>query len=219
VPRRLKPGGLIECADMEMHFRRAFAFARQGGPAPRAESAPPAGRRVELLYLPFGHSISVTAECHEHGDRRTAMLATALAMAPRHPYRFTAGDKSHRAAQASALNSVAHLVIVPLPRDRGHSVDQVMRPSGHCLNRQAGGLPLGKPVFEPTHIETMRALGRHCFERQNAIGASAIGNDLSPPSRAASDPRHRSTTLPLRRYIRETDSEGRLECAVCRIIP
>ena len=103
VPRRASRGGLIECADMKMHFRRAFTFAGQGGPAPRAESAPPAGRRIELRYLPFGYRISVTPECHEHGDRRTAMLATALAMAPCHPYRVSRGDKLHRAAQAPAL--------------------------------------------------------------------------------------------------------------------
>ena len=80
----LESRSLIECADMKMHFRRAFAFARQGGPAPCAETAQPAGRRVELRYLTFGDRIGVTPECHEHGDRRTAMLATALAMAPRH---------------------------------------------------------------------------------------------------------------------------------------
>jgi hypothetical protein len=41
------------------------------------------------------------------------MLATALAMAPRYPFRFTVGDKSHRAAQAPALDLVAHLAIPP----------------------------------------------------------------------------------------------------------
>ena len=179
MPRRLKPGGLIESADMKMRFsRRAFTFARQGGPAPCAESAPPAGGRIELRYLPFGYRISVTPECHEHGNRRTAMLATALAMAPRHPLRFTGGDKSHCAAQTPALNFVAHLAIVPLSRNRDHFVDRGMRPSGRRLNRQAGGLPFGKTVLEPTHVETMRAQGCHGLERQNAVGSTAIGDNL-----------------------------------------
>ena len=42
------------------------------------------------------------------------MLATALAMAPRHPYRFTGGDKSHCAAQAAALSLIAYFY--PLSR-------------------------------------------------------------------------------------------------------
>jgi hypothetical protein len=87
VPRRGKLGGIVECADMKMHFRRGFAFARQGGPAPRAEAAQSAGRRIELRDLPFRYRVSVTPECHEYGNRRTAMLATALAMTPCHAYR------------------------------------------------------------------------------------------------------------------------------------
>ena len=125
---------LIECADMKMHFRRAFAFARQGGPAPRAEPAQPAGRRVELRYLPFGHCIGVAPECHEHRDRRTAMLATALAMTPCYPYRVSRGDKSHRAAQAPALELSAHLVTLPFREPR-----LVVR-SGVC-GLQARGQP------------------------------------------------------------------------------
>ena len=113
VPRRSKSGGLVECADMKMHFRRGFAFARQGGPAPRAEPAQPAGRRIELRYLPFGYRVSVTAECHEYRDRRTAMLATALAMTPCHSYRVSRGDKLHRAAQAPALELFGHVVTLP----------------------------------------------------------------------------------------------------------
>jgi hypothetical protein len=118
VPRRGKLGGIVECADMKMHFRRGFAFARQGGPAPRAEAAQSAGRRIELRDLPFRYRVSVTPECHEYGNRRTAMLATALAMTPCHAYRVSRSDKSHRAAQAPALKLFAHLAIVSLPRNR-----------------------------------------------------------------------------------------------------
>jgi hypothetical protein len=109
VPRRFKPGGIVERADMKMHFRRAFTFTRQSRPTPCAESAQPAGRRIELRYLSFGYGISVMPECHEYGDRSAAMLATALAMAPCDPYRFTRSDKSHRAAQTPPFSLFAHL--------------------------------------------------------------------------------------------------------------
>jgi hypothetical protein len=77
--RRYKPSGVIECerADMKMRVRRAFTFARQGGPASCAEAAQPAGRRIESGYLALGHGPSVTPECDENGNRRTAMLAAA----------------------------------------------------------------------------------------------------------------------------------------------
>jgi hypothetical protein len=113
VPRRFKPRGLIERANMKMRFSRALPFARQSGPAPCAEAAPPAGGRIELRYLPFGYRISVAIESHEHGDGRTTVPPTALAMAPRHPSRFTGGNKSHCAAQAPALNFIAHLFANP----------------------------------------------------------------------------------------------------------
>jgi hypothetical protein len=143
VPRRLKPGSVIESADMKMHFWRAFAFARQGGPAPSTESAQPAGRRIEFRYLPFGYNISIARERHEHGDRRTAMLAAAVAMAPRNSYRFTGGDKSHRAAQAPAFNLLAHPASPPFPESRFHSVHRgVWRLDRHPIARSvkpAGG--------------------------------------------------------------------------------
>ncbi len=120
VPRRFKTGSVIEGANMKMHFGRAFTFARQGGPALGTESAQPAGRRIELRYLPFGYRVGVAAECHEHGDRGTAMPATALAMAPRHPDRFTSGKKSHRIAEAPALELVAHRAF-PSPENCGHT--------------------------------------------------------------------------------------------------
>src|SRR5262249_54936824 len=114
--RRCKPGGVIECerADMKMRVRRAFSLARQGGPASCAESAQPARRRIEPDYLALGHGPSVTPEGDENGNRRTAMLAAALAMAPRHRRGCTLGDKSHRAAKTPALNLVAHVAIPSL---------------------------------------------------------------------------------------------------------
>src|SRR4051794_22985885 len=98
VPRRLKSGGVIERADMKMHFRRAFTFARQGGAAFGAEAAQPTGRGVEFRNLPFGHFVCVMPEPDEHGDRGAAMPAAALAVAPRHPRWLPGCDKAHRTA-------------------------------------------------------------------------------------------------------------------------
>ena len=41
------------------------------------------------------------------------MPATALAMAPRHRYRFAGGDKSHRAAEAPTVGFL--LIMLSLP--------------------------------------------------------------------------------------------------------
>jgi hypothetical protein len=108
VSRRFERRCLIERTDMEVHFGRTFAFARQSGAACRTEPAPSARRRIELRDLAFCDLICVTPECHKYGYGRTAMFTTALTMAPRYPYRFASGYKSHRAAQAAALNLIAH---------------------------------------------------------------------------------------------------------------
>jgi hypothetical protein len=100
-------------ADMKLNFRQAFPFARHGGPAARAESAQPAGRRIELGYLSLCHVISVTSERDEGRNGAARMPAAALAMAPRHLRRFTPGDKSHRAAQTPALDLIAHVGFPP----------------------------------------------------------------------------------------------------------
>jgi transcriptional regulator with XRE-family HTH domain len=62
----------------------------------------------ERCYLTFGNGARCAIECHEDGDGRTAMLSTALAMAPRHPFGLTSSHKGHRAAQAAALELFAH---------------------------------------------------------------------------------------------------------------
>jgi hypothetical protein len=135
--RRFKSSSVLERerADMKMYIRRAFTFTRQGGPASTAETAQSAGGRIEPGYFPLGHGVGVTSEYDENGNGRTAMLAAALAMAPRHPLWFTSGDKSHGPAKTPALNLVNHLGIPPLRR---------FSPS---LNRKVSGLPLGKTVF------------------------------------------------------------------------
>ena len=99
------------------------------------------------------------------------MLATALAMAPCHPDRFARGDESHRAAQAAAFNLFAHLFIPP-HRDG-------------CMSHQAAtsiGRPAafhsGKPSSSRRTLKPARAKLRDGFERQNAVRASAIGDDL-----------------------------------------
>lgn len=118
VPRRCKPRSSIECADMEMHFGRAFTFARQSGPTPCAEPAQPAGGRSELRYLAFGDRISVMPERYEDGDRCSAMPATALAVAPGCPYRLPCGDEPHCATQAAAFDPIAHPLILSHPDRR-----------------------------------------------------------------------------------------------------
>ena len=104
VPRRLKLGGSIKCADMEMRFsRQGLAFAGQRRPAPGAKSPPSTGRRIELGYLTFGNGIRSAIECHEDGNGRSAMLPTTLAMTPRHPFRLAGSDEAHRAAEAATF--------------------------------------------------------------------------------------------------------------------
>ena len=57
VPRRLQQRGLIERADMKMHFRRALAFTGQGGPASCANPRHLPGDELNFVISPF-----VTAE-------------------------------------------------------------------------------------------------------------------------------------------------------------
>jgi hypothetical protein len=62
-----------------------------------------------MVSLPtFGNDIRVALECHEDGDRRTAMLAATFAMAPHHRFRLTSGDEAHGAAQAASVKLIAH---------------------------------------------------------------------------------------------------------------
>src|ERR1700760_1046466 len=76
--------------------------------------------------------------CYEHGDRRTAMLATAVAVAPCHPYRFAGSDKSHCAAQTCTLGSVAHLGL-PLSKNGGHSWLATMNHAAASVDKPAAG--------------------------------------------------------------------------------
>jgi len=139
---------------MKMYIRRAFTFTRQGGPASIAETSQSAGGRIEPGYFPLDHGIGVTPEYDENGDGRTAMLAAALTMAPRHPLWFTRGDKSHGPAKTPALSFGNHLGIPPLRR---------FSPS---LNRKVSGLLLGQTVFEPRTVGTNALQGRTGFEQQ-----------------------------------------------------
>lgn len=114
--RRFKSSGVLkrERADMKMYIRRAFTFTRQRGPTSSAETAQSAGGRIKPGYLPLGHGIGVTSEYDKNGNGRTAMLAAALTMAPRHPLWFTGGDKSHRPTETPALSLITHFSIPPL---------------------------------------------------------------------------------------------------------
>jgi len=113
MPRRFEPGGGVKGANMKMHLRRPFAFACQGGAASCAESAQPAGRRIELRYLSFSHLIGIMAESDKDRDRCATVPATALAMTPRYACRFADSNKSHRTAKASAWNLFVHLLVLP----------------------------------------------------------------------------------------------------------
>jgi len=78
-----------------MRFVRAFAFAGQRRPALGAKSPPSAGRWIEFGDLTLGNDVRVALERHEDGDRRTAMLATTFAMAPRHRFRLASGHEAY----------------------------------------------------------------------------------------------------------------------------
>ena len=109
VPRRPEPCRLIECTDVKMCFLwQPIAFAGQRRPAFGTESPLHAGRRAELGDLALGNDVNGALECREDRDRRTAVPATTLAMAPCHPFRLTGGHKAHRAAQAAALELIIH---------------------------------------------------------------------------------------------------------------
>ncbi len=105
MPRRLKPRGLIEGADMEVRFHRSGqTFASQGRTAPGAESAACfPGCRIELGYFALGNLVRLAVERHEDGNRRAGVLAAAFAMTPINPLRHASGNKADRAAEASTF--------------------------------------------------------------------------------------------------------------------
>ena len=50
---------------------------------------------------------------------------------------------------------------------------------GHFdYDRQAGGAPLRKAIFQPAHFETTCAELRHRFVRQYAVRTATVGDDL-----------------------------------------
>ena len=139
---------------MKVYIRRAFTFTRQGRPASSAETAQPAGGRIEPGDRPLDHGIGVTSEKDENGNGCTAMLAAALTMAPRHSFWFTRGDKSDGPAKTPALSLVAHLGIPPL------------RLYSQSLNRKLIGLHSENRVRTTDHGEPMRLQGGTGFKLQ-----------------------------------------------------
>ena len=120
VPGWLKFGRPIECAEMEMRFRRegpAQAFAGQCRPALGTESPPGSSRRrIELGNLSSGNRIGRVIERDKDRGRRAAMLAATFAMAPINTLGTASRNKTDRAAQAAALKLVAsnaHNPILP----------------------------------------------------------------------------------------------------------
>src|SRR5260370_23376261 len=109
VPCRQKSRGVAKGADVEMRFnRQAVALAGQRRSALGAKSPPSAGRGIEFGNLTLGNDVRVALECHEDRDRRTAVLAATLAMAPRHRFGLPRGHKAHRAAETATLELIAH---------------------------------------------------------------------------------------------------------------
>src|SRR5665811_675173 len=56
---------------------------------------------------------------------------------------------------------------------------RMLRYSGHGFDRQTRSLPFGITVLEPADAIAARAERRDRLERENAIRAAAIGNDLA----------------------------------------
>src|SRR5882672_9495832 len=105
MPCRPQACGVVEGADMEVRLgRQARALAGQCRAASGAESAcRPPRRRCEFADLAFGDAISRALEIDKDGNRRAAMLATTVAMAPVHPLRPARSNKPYRAAQATTF--------------------------------------------------------------------------------------------------------------------
>jgi hypothetical protein len=93
-------------------------------------------------------------------------------MAPRHACRLANSDKSHIAAQASALTLFVHLFALP-----DHARFKAW-PSRCHFNRQASGFSCRKSHLETPHPEAIRARRGDALERQDALRLSAIGSDL-----------------------------------------
>jgi hypothetical protein len=110
VPRWPKFGRALECADMEMRFRRqwpAQAFAGQRRAAQGAKAATRSSRRrIELRNLTSCHRISRVFECDKNRSRGAAVLAATLTMAPIHSFRLTSRNKTNRTAQATTFELV-----------------------------------------------------------------------------------------------------------------
>jgi hypothetical protein len=109
VPCRLKFGGAVERADIEMRFgRKPGAFAGQGRPAPGAKTTTgPPRRGVEFCDFAFGDDLGRAFKGDKHRSRRAAMPAAALAMAPIDPFRLTRRRKADGAAQAATFELVS----------------------------------------------------------------------------------------------------------------
>jgi hypothetical protein len=118
MPRRLKVGCAIECADIEMRFgRQPCAFAGQSRPAAGAKPAPCSSRRrVEFGYFTLGYRISHTFKGDKHRSGRAAMLAATLTMAPVDALWLTSRHKTDCTTQTTSFELVGcatHDLILP----------------------------------------------------------------------------------------------------------
>src|SRR6266851_7689516 len=57
--------------------------------------------------------------------------------------------------------------------------------SGHSFDRQAGSLPFGITILKPTDEIASRAERCDRLEREDAVGTTAIGDDLAVPRKLA----------------------------------
>src|SRR5262249_19548043 len=81
-----------------------------------AKAASGAGRRLELRNLPLRHRASLALEPDEHGNRRTAVPATALAMAPEYALGRACRHEADSAAKATTFELVTHAARMPASR-------------------------------------------------------------------------------------------------------
>jgi hypothetical protein len=145
MPRRNELSGLVDRAYVQMNLRRVrHPFARQRGAASAAESAPPAGRRVESSNVTLADLEFTPSHRHEHRNGGTAVPAAALAMTPCHVEWFTGHRKSHRATETPAFNAIAHALIFP-NREGKTNIAPPVRPVNLLPSIRGTPLPAAPP--------------------------------------------------------------------------
>lgn len=107
---RLKLFAGIERADVYVDFRREpGVLAADSRAASSTESALHAGRRFEFCNFAVCHLKGGVFVGYERRGWRTAVLPATFTMAPKNPFRLSAGDEANCFAEASTLEPVVHV--------------------------------------------------------------------------------------------------------------